>query len=95
MSVYDCLPYDCLFFYTKKQLPRTDYQGLTAIRYAAGKSPVNTKTQVNFMNQRKEEEREDELVRGGNAVLESAATVLACICGSMLVLFVAILISKL
>jgi hypothetical protein len=47
------------------------------------------------MDQRKEEEREDELVRGGNAVLESAATVLACICGSMLVLFVAILISKL
>jgi hypothetical protein len=47
------------------------------------------------MNQQKHEEREDELVRGGNAVLESAATVLACICGSMLVLFVAILISKL
>lgn len=46
------------------------------------------------MNQRKEE-REEELVKGGNAVLESAATVLACICGSMLVLFVAILISKL
>ena len=45
------------------------------------------------MNQRKEEV--DELVRGGNAVLESAATVLACICGSMLVLFIAILISKL
>ena len=46
------------------------------------------------MNQQKEEEV-DELIRGGNAVLESAATVLACICGSMLVLFVAILISKL
>jgi hypothetical protein len=46
------------------------------------------------MNQQKHEEN-DELVRGGNAVLESAATVLACICGSMLVLFVAILISKL
>jgi hypothetical protein len=83
------------FFIQKKQLPRTDYQGLTALRYAAGKSPVNTKTQGKFMNQRKEEEREYELVRGGNAVLESAATVLACICGSMLVLFIAILISKL
>jgi hypothetical protein len=47
------------------------------------------------MNQQKEEEREEELVKGGNAVLESAATVLACICGSMLVLFIAILISKL
>jgi hypothetical protein len=46
------------------------------------------------MNQQKEEEV-DELVQGGNAVLESAATVLACICGSMLVLFIAILISKL
>jgi argininosuccinate lyase len=46
------------------------------------------------MNQKKNEEV-DELVRGGNAALESAATVLACICGSMLVLFVAILISKL
>jgi len=82
------------FFIQKKQLPRTDYQGLTALRYAAGKGAVNTKTQEKFMNQRKEEEV-DELVRGGNAVLESAATVLACICGSMLVLFVAILISKL
>tara|TARA_B100002019_G_scaffold152177_1_gene131145 strand:+ start:787 stop:1038 length:252 start_codon:yes stop_codon:yes gene_type:complete len=79
------------FFIQKKQLPRTDYQGLTAIRYAAGKGAVNTKTQGKFMNQRKEEE----LVKGGNAVLESAATVLACICGSMLVLFIAILISKL
>jgi hypothetical protein len=46
------------------------------------------------MNQQKHEEN-DELVEGGNDVLESAATVLACICGSMLVLFVAILISKL
>jgi hypothetical protein len=79
------------FFIQKKQLPRTDYQGLTALRYTAGKGAVNTKTQEKFMNQRKEEE----LVRGGNAVLESAATVLACICGSMLVLFIAILISKL
>ena len=82
------------FFIQKKQLPRTDYQGLTTLRYAAGKGPVNTKTQGKFMNQRKEEEN-DELVQGGNAVLESAATVLACICGSMLVLFIAILISKL
>ena len=81
------------FFIQKKQLPRTDYQGLTTLRYAAGKGAVNTKTQGKFMNQRKEEV--DELVRGGNAVLESAATVLACICGSMLVLFIAILISKL
>jgi hypothetical protein len=82
------------FFIQKKQLPRTDYQGLTTLRYAAGKGAVNTKTQGNFMNQKKNEEV-DELVRGGNAVLESAATVLACICGSMLVLFIAILISKL
>lgn len=82
------------FFIQKKQLPRTDYQGLTALRYAAEKGTVNTKTQGKFMNQ-KEEEREEELIRGGNAVLESAATVLACICGSMLVLFIAILISKL
>jgi len=83
------------FFIQKKQLPRTDYQGLTALRYAAEKGTVKPKTQEEFMNQRKEEEREEELIRGGNAVLESAATVLACICGSMLVLFVAILISKL
>ena len=82
------------FFIQKKQLPRTDYQGLTALRYTAGEGAVNTKTREKFMNQRKEE-REEELVKGGNAVLESAATVLACICGSMLVLFVAILISKL
>ena len=81
------------FFIQKKQLPRTDYQGLTALRYAAGKGTVKTKTQGKFM-ERKEEEV-DELVQGGNAVLESAATVLACICGSMLVLFIAILISKL
>ena len=78
------------FFYTKKN----NYQGLTALRYAAGKGTVNTKTQGKFMDQRKEEEI-DELVQGGNAALESAATVLACICGSMLVLFIAILISKL
>ena len=82
------------FFIQKKQLPRTDYQGLTALRYAAIRGAVNTKTQGKFMNQKKNEEV-DELVRGGNAALESAATVLACICGSMLVLFVAILISKL
>jgi hypothetical protein len=82
------------FLYKKNNYQRTDYQGLTALRYAAGKGAVNTKTQGNFMNQQKEEEV-DELVRGGNAALESAATVLACICGSMLVLFVAILISKL
>lgn len=82
------------FFIQKKQLPRTDYQGLTALRYTARKGTVNTKTQGKFMNQQKEE-REEELIRGGNAVLESAATVLACICGSMLVLFIAILISKL
>ena len=87
-------PMTACFFIQKKQLPRTDYQGLTALRYAAGKGAVNTKTQGKFMNQQKEEEV-DELVRGGNAALESAATVLACICGSMLVLFVAILISKL
>ena len=83
------------FFIQKKQLPRTDYQGLTALRYAARKGAVKTKTQEEFMNQQKHEEREEELVKGGNAVLESAATVLACICGSMLVFFIAILISKL
>jgi uncharacterized membrane protein len=83
------------FFIQKKQLPRTDYQGLTTLRYTAEKGTVNTKTQEKFMNEQKEEEREEELVKGGNAVLESAATVLACICGSMLVLFIAILISTL